>query len=235
MSILKSFCNVRPLKVSSGPFKGTKCRFTSTGDGIVAKLAGTYERELHEAFASIIARRPKLVVDVGAAEGFYVAALARAIPGSRVVAYEAKDSWHPRLWENLRLNEVADRCEVRGLCDMEEFRNLTQASGGEQIFLMMDIEGAEFELLDEEALRCLARAELLIELHEPDSREPGDKLIAELRQSHDVKEFWQEDRGVKDIESALWRTALAMMPPLRSRLDEGRVYRMRWIWAQPKS
>jgi len=234
MNVLKSLLNLRPFEVSAGPFKSTKCRFTSSGDGVVAKLAGTYECELHEAFASVISRQPELVVDVGAAEGFYVAALARAIPGARVIAYEAKESWHPRLLENLLLNGVEDQCEVRGLCDMDEFRALTQSSGGERMFLMMDIEGAEFELLDDEALLCLAQAELLVELHEPESREAGDKLIAKLGGSHDVKVLWQKPRDANDIQSPAWRTAAKFLPPLKSRLDEGRVYEMRWIWGQPK-
>lgn len=234
MSILKSLLNLKPLEVSAGPFRGTKCRFTSSGDGIVAKLAGTYECELHEAFESVIGSQPNLVVDVGAAEGFYVAALAKAIPSARVIAYEAKESWHPRLYENLNLNKVADRCEVRGLCDLEEFRSLSQDMGGKDMFLMMDIEGAEFDLLDDRALECLANAELLIELHEPDSREAGDNLITRLGESHDVKVLWQRARDLSMIKSAFWRAAFSAVPPLQSRLDEGRVYKMRWVWARPK-
>jgi len=235
MSIIKALCNLRPLRVATGPFQGTKCRFTDTGDGIVAKLAGTYECELHEVFESVIAGQPRLVVDVGAAEGFYVAALARAIPGARVIAYEAKESWHPRLWENLHLNKVAGRCEVRGLCDLREFRSLTQSNGAEAMFLMMDIEGAEFDLLDDEALDCLVGAELLVELHEPSTREDGDRLIAKLGETHDVVQLWQKPRSARDIGSRIWRTAAAIFPPLVSRLSEGRIYQMRWVWAKPRT
>lgn len=233
MTILKTLLNTIPFTVVSGPFRGTKCRFTDTGDGVVAKLLGTYECELHEAFSAVIDQKPKLVVDVGAAEGFYVAALARALPDSRVIAYEAKQSWHPRLLKNLESNGVAARCELRGLCEPKDFASLAAATKGERMFLLMDIEGAEFQLLNDDAISQLGGAELLVELHEPSSRETGDKLIAALRRSHDVKVLQQKPRASQDIDSFTYRTLARLFPPLLRRVDEGRVYQMRWIWARP--
>jgi hypothetical protein len=38
--MLKTLASLFPLHVSAGPFAGTKCRLTDTGDGIVAKPRG---------------------------------------------------------------------------------------------------------------------------------------------------------------------------------------------------
>jgi hypothetical protein len=235
MDILKTVLNVIPLKVASGPFRGTRCRFTDTGDGVVAKLLGTYECELHAAFCEAIAGQPELVVDVGAAEGFYVAALARALPEARVIAYEAKLSWHPRLQENLDINRVAERCELRGLCEAADFASLAASNRGKRMLLIMDIEGAEFQLLSEEAITHLKNADLLIELHEPTSREAGDNLIASLEKSHEVEVLWQMPRSSRDIKPFAGRAVASVFPPLFKRIDEGRIYRMRWLWARPHS
>lgn len=233
MDILKTVFNMIPLKVASGPFRGTRCRFTDTGDGVVAKLLGTYECELHPAFREAIASHPELVVDVGAAEGFYVAALARALPEARVIAYEAKSSWHPRLQDNLNLNRIDERCELRGLCEPTDFALLAASNRGRKMLLIMDIEGAEFQLLSEESISYLRDAYLLIELHEPTSREEGDQLISSLRNSHKVQVIWQRPRSTLDIKPFAFRALASVYPQVFKRIDEGRLYQMRWLWARP--
>jgi hypothetical protein len=229
-------CALKPFRwtVSAGPFKGTVCRFTEGGDGVVAKLAGTYEMEIHPAFESAIGRFPNLVVDVGSAEGFYVAGLARACPGAHMIAYEAKEVWRERIKSITKANGVGDRCEVRGFCDKGEFRRLLDTATGKSVFVLMDIEGGEFDLVDEEILPVLSNTELLVELHERDSRGRGDALIRLLERSHEVNVIWgNETRLPSDVPSLGWRMAARLLPPIRKRLDECRGYRMRWLHALP--
>ncbi len=230
----KSLLNVIPWRVSAGPFQGTRCEVTSSGDGVVAKLAGTYEHEIYPAFRAAVDRRPSVVVDIGAAEGFYVSALARAVPGARVIAYETKPEWQDRIKHLAGLNGVARRCEVRGFCDKEEFRRLL-ATESERLFVLMDIEGGEFSLLEPDIAPLLGGTELLVELHEPEGRASGDAVASMLQPTHELTLIWaQENRSPKDIPSAGWRLAATMVPPIRSRLNEGRIYRMRWMHAVPK-
>ncbi len=235
MNALKTLLNLIPLSVASGPFRGTRCKLTSTGDGVVAKLAGTYEMEIFPAFESAIARNPSVVVDVGAAEGFYVAALARALPESKVIAYEAKQEWWARIEHLLSLNGVVSSCETRGFCDRAEFSGMLQGNCAGTVFILMDIEGGEFDLLNEEAMPFLGNAELLVELHESESREPGDALAAMFRKTHAVELIWaREPRSLEDVCSPWWKLACSLLPPVRRRLDEGRAYKMRWMHAVPK-
>lgn len=141
MNFLKLLLNAFPWRVSAGPFAGTRCQFTAGGDGVLAKLAGTYEQETYPAFAAALRRRPTAFVDIGAAEGFFVAALARALPTSRVVAYEAKAEWRERIQALLELNGVSSRCSIRGFCDEAEFGRLMDEVAQERAFILMDIEG----------------------------------------------------------------------------------------------
>lgn len=235
MNALKTLLNLIPLSVAAGPFRGTRCKLTSTGDGVVAKLAGTYEMEIFPAFEAAIARNPSVVVDVGAAEGFYVAALARALPESKVIAYEAKREWWARIEHLLSLNGVTSSCETRGFCDRAEFSGMLQGNCAGTAFILMDIEGGEFDLLNEETVPLLRDAELLVELHERESREPGDDLAAMFRKTHAVELIWaREPRSLEDVCSPWWKLACSLLPPVRRRLDEGRAYKMRWMHAVPK-
>jgi hypothetical protein len=242
MNILRSLAKAVPLRVSSGPFRGVRCEVATTGDGVVAKLAGTYEMEIYPAFMAGIARRPGTIVDIGAAEGFYVSALARTLPEARLIAYEAKPEWRERLKHRARVNGVEERCEIRGFCDAGEFRRLLKccrdelnsAEGG-GIFILMDIEGGEFSLLAPEMMPLLRYVELLVELHEPESRLQGDALVAMLGESHNVEVIWaKQHRKLSDIPSLGWRLAAILLPAVRRRLDEGRAYHMRWLHAVPK-
>ncbi|MBE2179863.1 MAG: hypothetical protein IAE97_05280 [Chthoniobacterales bacterium] len=208
---------------------------TGTGDGVVAKLAGTYEMETYRAFERAMRNRPALFVDIGAAEGFYVSAFARAVPGVRVIAYEAKEEWRHRIRRSAERNGVASRCDLRGFCDPAEFRRLLGEAGKEPIFILMDIEGGEFDLLNEETLPLLGHAELLVELHESESREPGDALAEMFRRTHAVELIWAKgSRSLEDVCSPWWKLACSLLPPVRRRLDEGRAYKMRWMHAVPR-
>lgn len=233
---VKSLLNILPWRVASGPLRGTRCHVNGTGDGVVAKLAGTYEMETYRAFEEAMRSRPSLFVDIGAAEGFYVSAFARAVPGARVIAYEAKEEWRERSKQLAVKNGVAARCEVRGFCDRKEFRRLLGEAGKKHIFILMDIEGGEFDLLDPQAISLASHVSFLVELHEPDERSRGDALAEAFRATHDVEIIWQraESRSWRDVPSVGWRLAARLVPAVNRRLDEGRAYRMRWLHAVPR-
>jgi hypothetical protein len=233
--MMKSILNLCPMSVSSGPFRGTKCLFTSSGDGVVAKLAGTYEMEIYPAFLKAIESKPHIVADIGAAEGFYVAGLARELPNARIIAYEAKTEWHGRISNIMEINGVPARCEIRGFCDRDAFRALINEVGSGRLFILMDIEGGEFELLTSDIIPLLFNTELLVELHEPDSRACGDALVAALSPSHEVNLYWsREGRTGGDVPRGFWKWATSLFPTVRQRLNERRVYKMRWLHAVPR-
>src|SRR3954451_18937011 len=68
------------LQVAHGPFAGMEYLpglEASSGD-LVAKLLGTYERELHPVIEGWIAQPPAHMIDIGSAEGYYAVGLTRA-------------------------------------------------------------------------------------------------------------------------------------------------------------
>ncbi len=75
-------------RVRAGPFAGMRYVDTSVGSCFIPKLLGTYERELASKVEWICRQQPELVVDIGAAEGYYAIGLAMRIPAARVVAFE---------------------------------------------------------------------------------------------------------------------------------------------------
>ncbi len=88
--------------IAAGPFAGMRYLDASSGSVLGAKLLGCYEAELHGVVREVCAMQPDVVVDVGAAEGYYAAGFARFPANApRVVAFEASSS-RAGGWRSLR-------------------------------------------------------------------------------------------------------------------------------------
>jgi len=234
MNALKKILSNLKLRAVSGLFRGTRCEFTDSGAGIVSKLAGTYELELHPALSAAIARKPEVVVNIGAAEGFYVSALARKLPSSKFIAFEAMDSWHHHLRRNLKINGVNNRCDLRGFCSVNDFENVICELGSQSSFVLMDIEGGEFDLITHSIMQNSQHIEFLIEIHDWQSQQKGDDLVALLQKTHEVSIIQQDSNLRFNWLSGFLKFFFMFFPRLLEKIDEKRIIRMCWVWAIPK-
>jgi hypothetical protein len=148
-------------RVVGGPFAGM--RYVHSGVSKFAQLLGTYERSLIPVVERVIAQRPRVIIDVAAAYGYYALGFARRCPGTLVIAYELDPTRLDLIRKYCRLNGVGNRVELRRECTAASLgRDLRQSPGA---FLLMDAEGAEDALL-QAGMKNIDRSEMLIELHE---------------------------------------------------------------------
>jgi hypothetical protein len=215
-------------KVYSGPFHGMKYIRDSYFGCYISKLLGIYERELHRAIDAAIAQKPDLVVDVGAADGYYAVGLSRRLPNARHIAFEMGEEGRELIEELAKLNEC--KVEVRGECNPQTLEEALGAS--DHALAIIDVEGYEKTLADPEKVPSLRKATMLIELHP--GRAPG---IAELLQerfgkTHKIERIWSEARDPAEypFDSVIMRVL-----PVRHRLwalDEMRGVKMSWLWME---
>lgn len=174
------------LSVQNGPFAGMVLpRSASWGDGeTLPKLLGAYEAELHQVIYKAVAASPDLVINVGAAEGYYAIGLARLLPQALTIAYDADPEAGKLCAAAADQNGVADRVVVRGTClpGLLE-HDLADAA---RPLVICDCEGYEQALIDPDAVPALRRATLIVETH--DFIVPGltELLIARLAPTHVV-------------------------------------------------
>lgn len=76
---------------------------SSWGNHQVPYILGSYEEELHEVVEEIIARSPAVVVDIGAAEGYYAIGFARRLPKTTVFAIDLDSRARQVCEENVQL------------------------------------------------------------------------------------------------------------------------------------
>jgi hypothetical protein len=165
----RRFVGWHGLTVTSGPFAGLTYPDTAPLS-LVPKLLGVYESELHAAVEDAIRARPNVIVNVGAADGYYAVGLKRRCPNARVIAYEADE----RQRELLRRVAVANDAEIelRGAAGPGD---LAGAS-----LIVMDCEGCERALL-----ASAPDATVIVELHDFLDARVGE-IPGRFAPTHDV-------------------------------------------------
>jgi hypothetical protein len=169
--------------VAAGPFQGMRYGAEAFYSGYAPKLIGCYEAELHPTMQQILARDYTLLVDIGAAEGYYAVGLARGLPRSRVEAFESDDHARKLCGELVQLNHVADRVTLRGACDPEALHALPL---DERSLVICDCEGYEIELIDPAAAPALSRCDLLVEMHDCFNPRITPTLLSRFQDTHDI-------------------------------------------------
>lgn len=184
-----------------GPFAGMKLLKNNSwvGDGDIApKILGYYEEELAPEIKRASCAGYDSVINVGAAEGYYAVGMARMMPASKIYAFDIDEEAQAICREAGQVNEVGERLEIGGLCTPENLSELLDDS--KRPYLVMDIEGAEKELLCLEKVPALARTDFLVECHDFMDGEITPTLQKRFSQTHDLEFVSQAGRNPNQIE-----------------------------------
>jgi hypothetical protein len=218
-------------KVFTGPFAGTT--YSSSSYHAIPCLLGTYEMELHEAAQEVAHTECDLVVDVGAASGIYVTGMGKLLPGVRMVAFEADNETRNCLRHNVATNSLDNRVDVHGHCGVDDLKGVL--AGSKRSLVIMDVEGAEVELLQPARIRELQTATMIIETHE--NVEPGCSALIKGRfdSTHAIRTVVARARTATDFpllaawksNRVVWKLAARAMSEFRSGVQE-------WLVLQPR-
>jgi Ribosomal protein L11 methyltransferase (PrmA) len=181
-------------RIQTGPFSGVRLDVDALPVHVAPKFLGTYEDELHGCIEMAISRRPQLVLNVGCAEGYYAVGLATRLPDTIVYAFDADPKARRATVRNASLNGVAAQARVSGVVHARELETLLRLG---RALVVMDCEGAEFELLDPKAAPSLARADIIVELHPHRCPAIEEKLTARFRSTHAVERIAQTSTQLK--------------------------------------
>jgi hypothetical protein len=217
------------LRVLHGPFTGMDyLPGLEAGSGdLVAKLVGSYERELYPVIEDWIARPPERFIDIGSAEGYYAVGLARAVPGAPMHAYDIDATARERCAALAALNGVSERVLVAGECSHATLR----AQPSEGVALLSDCEGAEKTLLDPSAVPALRGWRMLVELHDFIDPSISETITARFAATHEIEIIEGQDRAAlrpSELEFMGERQRTAV-------LGERRPGPMRWAHLRPRA
>ena len=173
-------------KVLGGPFAGMAYLESAAEGALAPRLIGTYEDELHPHLSAALAEDPEVILDIGCAEGYYAVGLARLAPRAEIFAHDTADAALDACRRMAEMNGVADRVHTGGLFQPADFERFA----GRRSLVIVDIEGAEDDLLRPDLAPALAGMRLIVETH--DVYRPGvrERLLARFGPTHDITEVW---------------------------------------------
>ena len=213
------------LRVQTGPFAGMSLQGARSPIG--GKLLGTHEMELAPVIERLSCSDMQHVVNVGAADGFYAVGMLRRLTTAHATAFEMVESYHSAIDELARSNGVRDRLAIRGACDVEALASAM--AGNERTLVIIDVEGAERDLLDPSRVPRLCDAWILVELHDFVDPQISTILRRRFDATHRVTCYRAAPRTVRDVPAVAGMSARGLL-----RLaDEGRPALMEWFWMEP--
>jgi len=208
-------------RVLAGPFVGLHLPATAFWGGHAARLAGAYEEEIAPHVERAIARSPRLVVDAGAAEGYYAVGLARRLPDAQIIAYEIDGEARRLCAEVARRNDVTN-VRMRGRVTPRDLSRRLPADA----LVLCDVEGYELDLLHPEMVPGLLTAHLIVELHEFERPGVSQTMVERFTASHTIELVDARPRTGSRPQLAHLDEATA-----HRAMDEGRPSEPRMQWA----
>lgn len=224
-NLLVDLLLARPV-VRSGPFRGTYVQSYSSTVGR-PKWLGTYEQELHPVWRRILAANPRVIFDIGGAEGYYACALLRALPQARLEVWEDLERERELIRLNAAKNGVSNRCDIHGFCDPASLAAAAERTPPNLV--ICDIEGGERDLLTAATLETLRTATLVVETH---GLEVFNGLLELMRHTHDVEQIEPQPRTIADWPLPSYLFATDTLKHWAT--QEHRVMPTPWIVGWPK-
>ena len=169
-------------RVRSGPFAGMMYVSVPSWGHLAPLLIGAYESELHGALEQLIARGYDIVIDVGCAEGYYVAGCARRLPDAIVHGFDMDPVALALCRQMADLNQVGERVRLHDACTPEKLNELIH----ERTLLIMDCEGREIDLLIPQRAPRLEQADLLVELHDFLDHTISERIVSRFEVTHEI-------------------------------------------------
>lgn len=209
----------------AGPFRGLRLPAQAFGSVKAPKLMGTYEAEVLREILPLLGRVGGFV-DVGCADGYFLAGVARRHPDLPCRGYDIAPEAVARCRANLDANGLRN-AEVRQSRPGEK---IDLPAGGQPSLVMLDIEGAEVGFIAQHREEIRGHF-LIIEMHPHIPGYQARRVEEPLRASHELRriDFVPHQRGslLEDpVGGPAWRRELLS--------DEMRDASAYWLLASPR-
>lgn len=213
--------------VLQGPFAGMAYVEGATEGALAPRLLGTYEAELHPYLLALAAEGLDCVIDVGCAEGYYAVGMALLAPDAQVHAFDTSPKARAACAQMAALNGVSDRVTIGETLRPEDFDGLA----GPRRLVLMDVEGAEEDLLRPDLSPALVHTHIIVEAHEIYRPGVAARLTERFGPTHHVTQL---PLGGRTLPLPDWLMASNHLDQLLA-VWEWRLGPTPWLVMRPKS
>ena len=232
--VLNVLLNKHNHKIAYGPFKGMKLNSINwwSKNDLITKILNVYENHVLEKLIYFSKKKKLDFINIGAADGYFSIGFALAKIFNKIYAYEINKIGQDLLRQNIELNKCSDVIEVKSEANYQSLKDII--SNGNGAVVLIDIEGFEFELLDERLLKCLKNCYVICELHPFLLLNGHEKQFELIRRSENIfsvsviqRETYNPNQFIELDQFSDDERLLAF--------SEGRDVNMKWLVLQPKS
>jgi hypothetical protein len=215
-----------PNKVLSGPFAGMKYITRSTGSVVLPKLVGTYEDELNGIWEEAKQNKYDAFVDVGAAEGYFATGVSKYVFNNEVpvIAFELTTRGQKQIKELAALNDI-NTITIKGICTKDA---LKETLDKKRCLILMDVEGAEFDLLDHTSIDY-NNCDILVEVHPMQHDNLESILVQRFNSSHSINVIEPKKKELPsniDFPEIVYKNKEYLMNEFRGKQS--------WLWMKTK-
>ena len=124
------------------------------------------------------------------ADGYYGIGVLVGNMCKKSYCFEISEKGREVIAANAEANNVKDRVAILGEASQTFFNEIDETDRGDAV-LLVDIEGAEFDVLTTAAFQAFARSTVIVEIHDwvPDSQNKITRLRRQAAATHTVREF----------------------------------------------
>jgi 16S rRNA G966 N2-methylase RsmD len=219
--------------VQSGAYKNMKIGDIAWSEyDYCPKIIGVYENEVQN---ELLKTNCKYIVNLGAGEGYH--AIGQILSGTKeqAICFELSKTSRKFLNTNSKINNIENKIKIFEKANNNYLDYLQEKISDidfKECVFLIDIEGEEFNIINNKNLETLKESKLIIEFHEKDKslNEENLRFIEMLKQFYDLNFLTTRERDfskidfLKDfIDIDRWLMA-----------SENRIGLMKWIVCVPK-
>jgi len=193
--------------VQAGPYKGMKLSddmFWNDKD-ISSKLIGCYETEVqHEIESLQKIDNKKYLINLGGGEGFHAIGVLKSGLFNKTIVFEKEDVGQKIIKKNALLNNLENNIFIEGNSTKSFLAtDVLSKTNLEECFFLIDIEGDEFEILDDDNLIKMSKSNMILEFHENqdiNNKSKNEKFINLLKKHFKIKFITTGSRDLSNFK-----------------------------------
>ena len=172
--------------VQNGLFKGLQInKDISWGKGdIASKIYGLYENNVQSILKKI--KKP-ILVDIGSADGFFAVGCLYSGLSKFCYAFEQSQKGQEVLLKTAQTNNVIKKISIKGKVTSKNFISLLPIDIDlSKTVIICDIEGEEYNFLNDHILSKCKKANFIVEMHKTNNINDKNKLYKKMCKFFDV-------------------------------------------------
>ena len=196
------------------------------------KIIGVYENEVQN---ELLKTNCKYIVNLGAGEGYH--AIGQILSGTKeqAICFELSKTSRKFLNTNSKINNIENKIKIFEKANNNYLDYLQEKISDidfKECVFLIDIEGDEFNIINNKNLETLKESKLIIEFHEKDKslNEENLRFIEMLKQFYDLNFLTTTERDFSKID--LLKDFIDIDRWLMA--SENRIRLMKWIVCVPK-